>query len=238
MKRVLITGGSGGIGAAIVRAFASEGCQVVFTYNKNFTTAKALSEKTGATALAMNLENTENIRATVQKAAEVLGGIDVLVNCAGISQIKLFTDLSDEDIARMVQINLTSVMTVTQTTAPYMIHNHSGRIINIGSMWGKTGASCEVHYSATKAALEGFTKALAKELGPSRITVNCIEPGVIETPMNASLDEETVQILIDETPLMRLGKPSDVADAVLFLASDKASFITGQILGVDGGYAI
>ncbi|MBQ4121998.1 MAG: SDR family oxidoreductase, partial [Clostridia bacterium] len=174
----------------------------------------------------------------VEKAAEILGGIDILVNCAGISQIKLFTDLSDNDIARMVQINLTAAMTVTQTAAPYMIRNHSGRIVNIGSMWGKTGASCEVHYSATKAALEGFTKALAKELGPSRITVNCIEPGVIETPMNASLDEETVQGLIDETPLMRLGTPSDVANAVLFLASDKASFITGQILGVDGGYAI
>lgn len=238
MKRVLVTGGSGGIGAAIVRAFANEGCQVVFTYNKNLSSAEALSNETGATALAVDMENTETIHATVEKAAEILGGIDILVNCAGISQIKLFTDLSDNDIARMVQINLTALMTVTQTAAPYMIRNHSGRIINIGSMWGKTGASCEVHYSATKAALEGFTKALAKELGPSHITVNCIEPGVIETPMNASLDEETVQGLIDETPLMRLGTPSDVANAVLFLASDKASFITGQILGVDGGYAI
>ena len=238
MKRVFITGGSGGIGAAIVRAFAKEGCQVVFTYNKNLSSTEALAEETGAAALAMDLENTENIRATVEKAAELLGGIDILVNCAGISQIMLFTDLSDNDIARMVQINLTSVMTVTQTVAPYMIRNHSGRIITIGSMWGKTGASCEVHYSATKAALEGFTKALAKELGPSGITVNCIEPGVIATPMNAMLDEETVRELIDATPLMRLGAPSDVADAVLFLASDKASFITGQILGVDGGFAI
>ena len=238
MKRVLITGGSGGIGAAIVRAFSQEGCQVAFTYNKNLAAAKALSNETGAAALAVDMENTENIRACVHKAAEILGGIDVLVNCAGISQIKLFTDLSNEDIARMVQINLTAIMTVTQATAPYMIRNHSGRIISIGSMWGKTGASCEVHYSATKAALEGFTKALAKELGPSGITVNCIEPGVIETPMNAKLDEETMQGLIDETPLMRLGTPSDVADAVLFFASDKASFITGQILGVDGGFAI
>jgi len=238
MKRVLITGGSGGIGAAIVTAFAKEGYQVVFTYNKNISSAEAISKKTAATALAVDMENIENIRTTVHKAAALLGRIDILVNCAGISQIKLFTDLTDKDLARMVQINLTAVMTVTHAAAPYMIHNHSGRIINIGSMWGKTGASCEVHYSATKAALEGFTKALAKELGPSGITVNCIEPGVIETPMNASLDEETVQELIDETPLMRLGTPSDVADAVLFLASDKASFITGQILGVDGGYAI
>lgn len=238
MKRILITGGSGGIGAEIVRAFAKIGCQVVFTYNKNIASAEAVAKETDATALAIDLENTESIQNTVHTAASLLGGIDVLVNCAGISQIKLFTDLSDHEINRMVQINLTSVLTVTQAAAPYMIRNHSGRIINIGSMWGKTGASCEVTYSATKAAIEGFTKSLAKELGPSGITVNCIEPGVIETPMNAQLDEETVQALINETPLMRLGKPSDVADAVLFLASEKASFITGQILGVDGGFAI
>ena len=238
MKRILVTGGSGGIGAAIVTAFATEGCRVVFTYHKNQAAAEAVSAKTGATALFVDLENTDSIRATVKKAAEILGGFDVLVNCAGISQIALFTDLSDHDIVRMVQINLTSALTVTQAVAPDMIRNHSGRIINIGSRWGKTGASCEVHYSATKAALEGFTKALAKELGPSGITVNCVEPGVIVTSMNAQLDQETMQGLIDETPLMRLGKPSDVADAVLFLASENASFITGQILGVDGGFAI
>lgn len=238
MKRVLVTGGSGGIGAAIVRAFAQDGCQVVFTYNQNRAAAEALTAETSAFALAVDLENTADIRQTVHNAASLLGGIDILVNCAGISQIMLFTDLSDKDIARMVQINLTSAMTVTQAAAPYMIRNHSGRIVNIGSMWGKIGASCEVHYSATKAALEGFTKALAKELGPSGITVNCVEPGVIATHMNASLDQETLQGLIDETPLMRLGTPNDVADAVLFLASDKASFITGQILGVDGGFAI
>ena len=238
MKRVLITGGSGGIGSAIVRAFAQKGYRVVFTYNKNTAAAEALSQGTGATALAMDMENAENIRTSVQTAKDILGSIDILVNCAGVSQIKLFTDLTEQDISRMVQINLTAVMTVTRATAPHMIRSHSGRIITIGSMWGKTGASCEVHYSATKAALEGFTKALAKELGPSGITVNCIEPGVIETPMNAMLDEETLRSLIDETPLMRLGTPTDIADAVLFLASDKASFITGQILGVDGGFAI
>lgn len=238
MKRILITGGSGGIGSAIVKAFANNGDQVIFTYNKNLLSAETLSKETGATAIAVDLENSNAIKSAVHNAASLLGGIDVLVNCAGISQIKLFTDLSESEINRMVQINFTSVLTVTQAAVPYMIRNHSGRVINIGSMWGKTGASCEVTYSATKAALEGFTKALAKELGPSGITVNCIEPGVIETPMNASLDAETIQELIDETPLMRLGKPSDVSDAVLFLASDKASFITGQILGIDGGFAI
>lgn len=238
MKRVLITGGSGGIGAAIVQAFAQKGCQVAFTYNKNRSAAEVLAKETGAFALFVDLENTENIRSTVANATSLLGGIDILVNCAGISQIMLFTDLSDGDIARMVQINLTAVMTLTQAVIPDMVHRHSGRIVNIGSMWGKTGASCEVHYSATKAALEGFTKALAKELGPSGITVNCVEPGVIATPMNATLNEEALQGLIDETPLMRLGTPSDVANAVLFLSSDQASFITGQILGVDGGFAI
>ena len=238
MKRILITGGSGGIGSAIVKAFANNGDQVIFTYNKNLLSAETLSKETGATAIAVDLENSNAIKSAVHNAASLLGGIDVLVNCAGISQIKLFTDLSESEINRMVQINFTSVLTVTQAAVPYMIRNHSGCVINIGSMWGKTGASCEVTYSATKAALEGFTKALAKELGPSGITVNCIEPGVIETPMNASLDAETIQELIDETPLMRLGKPSDVSDAVLFLASDKASFITGQILGIDGGFAI
>ena len=238
MKRVLIIGGSGGIGAACVSTFAQNGDQVVFTYCHHHDAASALSAQTGATPLYINLEDAENSRSTVEKAVSLLGGIDVLVNCAGISQIKLFTDLSEQDIARMIQINFTSVLRVTQEALPHMIRNHSGKIINIGSMWGKTGASCEVHYSATKAAIEGFTKSLAKELGPSGITVNCVEPGVIVTPMNASLDEETMAALIEETPLMRLGKPSDVADAVFFLASDQASFITGQILGVDGGFAI
>ena len=238
MKRVFITGGSGGIGAALVEAFAKEGCQVAFTYGKNQEKANALVAKTGAIALSVDLENTEATRNAAEEAIARLGGIDVLVNCAGIAQIKLFTDLSQEDLARMLQVNLSSVFTVTQVAAREMIKNHSGRIISIGSMWGKTGASCEVHYSATKAALEGFTKALAKELGPSGITVNCVEPGVIETSMNKQLDEETISSLIDETPLMRLGKPEDVAEAVLFLAFDKASFITGQILGVDGGFAI
>ena len=238
MKRVLITGGSGGIGAAIVAAFAKAGDKVVFTYHQNLSAAEQLAQETSATALAVDMENTENIKHAVHDAALVLGGIDILVNCAGISQIKLFTDLNDADISRMIQVNFSSVLTLTREVAPYMIRNHSGRIINIGSMWGKTGASCEVHYSATKAALEGFTKALAKELGPSGITVNCVEPGVIVTPMNQSLDEATLSELVDATPLMRLGKPCDVADAVCFLASEKASFITGQILGVDGGFAI
>ena len=162
----------------------------------------------------------------------------VLVNNAGIAQIKLFTDLTDAEWHRMIATNLDGVFYVTRAAARLMVRAQYGRIVNIGSMWGKCGASCEVHYSAAKAGVRGMTKALAKELGPSHITVNCIEPGVIETEMNAVLDDKTRQILCEETPLCRMGAPEEVADAVLFLASDSAAFITGQTLGVDGGYAI
>ena len=167
-----------------------------------------------------------------------MGGIDVLVNNAGIAQIKLFTNIGNEEWRRMIDTNLGGAFYVTRAAVKYMIAQQMGRIVNIGSMWGKTGASCEVHYSAAKAGLRGMTMALAKELGPSHITVNCVEPGVIETEMNAALDDETKASLCDGTPLCRLGRAEEVADAVLFLASDKASFITGQILGVDGGFAV
>ena len=155
-----------------------------------------------------------------------------------ISQIKLFTDITNDDWDDMVSTNMSGVFYATRAAVPYMVSQKFGRIIQVGSMWGKTGASCEVHYSATKAALRGMTMALAKELGPSGITVNAVEPGVIATEMNAALDEETLNSLKDETPLGRLGKPEEVAELVLFLASDAASFITGQIIGIDGGFAV
>lgn len=239
MKRVLIIGGSGGIGAATVEKFVKKGHQVVFTYHQNAAKAAELANRTGAQALKCDLADRESIHKAVENALKLLDNtVDVLINCAGIAEIKLFTDITDSDQQRMIDINLASVLTVTRAIVPHMIAKHHGKIVNIGSMWGKVGASCEVHYSTAKAGIEGFTKALAKELGPSGITVNCVEPGVIETPMNALLDEETKKALSDETPLCRLGTPKEVAEAIYFFASDRSSFITGQILGVDGGFAI
>ena len=237
--KVLITGGSRGIGAACVRAFCARGDRVVFFYcNTSVEKIAELTKETGALALRVDVSDPEQVRAGVAEAASLLGGIDVLVNNAGIAQIKLFTDLSDGDWRRMMAVDLDGAFYVSREASRYMLREHFGRIVNIGSMWGKCGASCEVHYSAAKAGLRGMTMALAKELGPSGITVNCIEPGVIATEMNAMLDEETKRELCAQTPLCRIGEAIDVANAVLFLASDAASFITGQVIGVDGGFAI
>ena len=239
MKRVLIIGGSGGIGSATVEKFVKKGHQVVFTYCNNAASAAAISKKTGAQALRCDLTDPNAVNKTVENVLKLLGGsIDVLVHCAGIAQIKLFTEITDNDWSTMLAANLSSVFYVTRAVAPYMIAKHYGKIVTVGSMWGKVGASCETHYSAAKAGIEGFTKALAKELGPSGITVNCVEPGVIDTPMNSLLDSDTKKSLCEETPLCRIGTPKEVAEAIYFLSSDRSSFITGQILGVDGGFTI
>lgn len=236
--KVLITGGSRGIGRACVERFSSCGCKVAFIYKSNHEAAKDVADKYGATAICADISKAEGAQRAVSEAVSVLGGIDVLVNNAGISQIKLFDSISDDDWKNMIDNNLSSAFYIARSVVPYMISQKSGRIINIGSMWGKVGASCEVHYSASKAALRGMTMALAKEVGPSGITVNAVEPGVIRTDMNSSLDKEAIASLCEDTPLGRIGEPEDVANLVYFLASKEASFITGQIIGVDGGFAV
>lgn len=238
MHHVLITGGSRGIGAACVRAFAAKGYAVTFLYQKEHQCAADLASATGAYAIQADISDRESIERSLTDAVAQMGEIDILVNCAGVGQIKLFTDLTDADWRRMMGVNLDGAFYLCRAVAPSMIRRGWGRIINVGSMWGKVGASCEVHYSAAKAGLRGLTMALAKELGPSGITVNCVEPGVIDTDMNAALTEEDRTALANETPLCRIGRPDEVAAAICFLASDEAGFITGQCLGVDGGFAV
>ena len=238
MKNVLITGGSRGIGRACVEKFAREGYTVSFIYNNSDSAAAELSVFTGARAIKADISNPDQAAGAVADALASMGSVDILINNAGISLIKLFTDTTDEDYYNIMNTNLGGTFFVTREAAKNMISNHLGRIVNIGSMWGKVGASCEVAYSASKAAIEGFTKALAKELGPSGICVNCIEPGVINTEMNAELDENTLLELKNETPVGKIGDANELADFIYLIATEKSGFLTGQIIGFDGGFAI
>ena len=237
-KRVLISGGSRGIGRSLCKIFSDNGYDVAFIYKSNDEAAASVASSTGALSIKADVSIPSEAKRAVTTAIEALGGIDVLVNNAGISLIKLFTDVSDEEFKSIINTNLGGAFYLSREVSAHMVRQKHGRIINVGSMWGKCGASCEVPYSASKAALRGMTMALAKELGPSGITVNCIEPGLIRTEMNASLDEAALKEISDSTPLMRMGEPEEVAALALFLASDSASFITGQCIGVDGGFAI
>ena len=236
MKLALITGGSRGIGREITRLFSAKGYKTIFFYNNSESAAKTLSEETGAIAVKCDVSDPDAVKNACEMILNRYGCPDVLVNNAGVSNIGLITDLSNNDWYKVINTNLSSVFFLTKEIAKGMVLRHSGRIINIGSVWGNYGASCEAAYSASKAGVRGFTSALAKELGPSGITVNCVEPGVIMTDMCADFDEQTLEELKNSTSLCRLGTPADVANAVYFLASDEASFITGQCLGVDGGF--
>ena len=238
MKTVLITGGSRGIGRAMVELFSREGYSVAFTYKSSKEQAEELALSTGALAIAADSSIDEQIKRAVALTEEKLGPVYCLINNAAISSFDLFCDISLEKWNEMLAVNLTSAFLYSKLVLPSMISRHAGRIINISSVWGICGASCEVHYSTTKAALIGMTKALAKELGPSGITVNAIAPGVIDTDMNASLSEEDISVLKEQTPLMRTGRAEEIAEAALYLASDKASFITGEVLNISGGYVI
>ena len=238
MKVALITGGSRGIGRAMVELFAESGYSVAFTYKSSHEAAAELSERTGALAINADSANPTDIERAVKTVEEKLGNVDILINNAAVSSFSLFTDLTLEAWRASFSTNVDGAFLYSKLTLPSMIRNHSGRIINISSMWGQVGSSCEVHYSATKAALIGMTKALAKEVGPSGITVNCIAPGVIDTDMNAALSEDDMAALKDETPLMRIGTPREVAAAALFLAGDDAAFITGAVINVNGGLVV
>ncbi len=242
-KTVLITGAATGIGRETARRFAAEGYSVAVHYHKSEAAAKALIEElkarhASAVPIQADLRDSAAAEAMIEKACRAFGRIDILVNNAGMAQQKLFTDISSREWDEMFDVNVKSIYRCCQAVLPGMISRKSGSIVNVSSIWGVTGASCEVHYSAAKAAVIGFTRALAKELGPSNIRVNCVAPGVIDTAMNAHLDEATKAALKEETPLGVIGTPRDVAEAILYLASDKAAFVTGQVLGVNGGMVI
>ncbi len=238
MKTVLITGGSRGIGRSMVETFSKAGYAVAFTYKNSENEAKSLAELTGALAICADSAIEADVNSAVRHTIEKFGKIDCLINNSGVSSFSLFTDLTLEEWNNTLAVNLTGAFLYSRAVAKDMISRKSGRIINITSMWGIVGSSCEVHYSASKAGLIGMTKAMAKELGPSGITVNAIAPGLIETDMNKSLSEDDIAEVIDATPVMKIGIPSDVAKAALFLASDEASFITGDVINVSGGYVM
>lgn len=238
MKTVFITGGSRGIGAELVRTFSKNGYNVAFTYRASREAAEQLAVETGAFAIKADSRIESEATDALNKAISEFGGVDCLINNAAVSSFSLFTDITLDDWNDMMSVNLTGAFIYSKAVIPDMLKRKQGRIINITSMWGLVGSSCEVHYSAAKAGLIGLTKALAKELGPSGITVNAIAPGVIDTEMNKALTDGDREALINDTPVMRIGTTRDVAEAALFLAKDEASFITGEVLNVSGGYVI
>ncbi len=230
MEHVLITGGSRGIGAATVRAFAEAGYEVSFFYLRSGQAAETLAAETGARAIRCDAADP----AAVLAAVEALPPVNVLVNNAGISHVGLISQISPAEWDRLFAVNVKSVYNTVRAVLPAMLARQAGAIVNVASMWGQAGASCEAAYSATKGAVIALTQALARELGPSGIRVNAVSPGVIATEMNAHLSPAELRELAEETPLGRIGRPEEVAEAILYLA--RAEFVTGQNLPVNGGF--
>ena len=239
MKTVLITGASGGIGAAIAREMSQAGYNIALTYNKNKEKAEKLCAEMGnAQAFHCDISSFESVEKLYSDVLSAFGRIDAVVNNAGTAFTGLVQDMTEAEILHLVNTDLNGVIYSTKFAANHMVKNHSGVIVNISSIWGVVGASCEAVYSAAKGGVVTFTKAMAKEIGPSGVRVNCVSPGVIKTAMLDRYTDEDLQALADETPLGRIGMPQDVAKAVKFLISDDAAFITGQNIVVDGGISL
>lgn len=243
MKTVVITGASRGIGAACAVYFAKRNFNVVINYNTSKHEAEALTSSLtlqGLSAISVKADVSISSEADflIKTAYDKFKSVDVLINNAGVSAVGLITDIPDPEIERVFNVNLKGAYLCCRAAIPFMVHKKSGKIINISSMWGETGASCEVAYSASKAGVIGLTKALAKELAPSGINVNAISPGLIETSMNSSISSEDLSAFISEIPLVRIGTAEEVAAAAYFLATENSDYITGQILGVNGGCVI
>jgi len=232
MATVMITGGSRGIGAEAVRQFAARGDRVYFLYEKEHEKAAEVAAQTGASAICCDVADGAAVRA----AFEQIPSVDILVCNAGIVHYGLMSMMAESDWDRIFQVNVKGIYNCVNAATPLFLKNQAGSIVTVSSMWGQVGASCEAAYSATKGAVIALTRALAKELGPSGIRVNCVAPGVILTDMCASIDEETLQSLAEESALGRNGTPEDVAKAIAYLAD--AEFVTGQVLGVNGGLVI
>ena len=235
----IVLGGDRGIGAAAARAFWKAGYRVAVLYHTHAEAAEALEKALpGLLAVQCDVASRASCEVAFHTVEQAVGHVDVLVSNAGIAQQKLFTDITPEEWQHMLDVNLSGAFHLCQLALPGMIRRKQGRILTVSSMWGQTGGSCEVHYSAAKAGLIGLTKALAKEEGPSGITVNCVAPGVIETDMMAAFTAEDKAALAEETPVGRLGTPEEVAKLLVFLAGEDAGYITGQVFGVNGGLVI
>lgn len=238
MKTALVTGATGAIGSAVCRRLARDGVSVAVGYRTDPQTAQSLARELGGLAVYCDVTDPQSVRAAVDNVLEKFCQLDILVCNAGVAWRGLLQDMTWAEWRRVMAVDLDGVFACCHAALPSMISRKSGQIITISSMWGEVGASCEAAYSAAKAGVIGLTKALAKEVGPSGVQVNCVSPGVIQSRMNETLEPQDLEALANDTPLGRIGAPKEVAEAVAFLASDAAGFITGQVLGVNGGFIV